>query len=195
MVFAIRACTIKNSQRFIFMKSNLKLGILVGALAAAAVANASNYLYSYTTYAGDSASLYLSTSSLGGGLYLVTGLTGERDGVLVTGTEPGGPGNTYSADGLFIYNNVLYPGGDANGDAFDNSGLLYLTANGSEYNIFDNQPGTPSEIEYAAKAGSYTGDNYIASTSLTATPGPAAIAPFALGIVGLIRRKRASSRS
>jgi hypothetical protein len=151
------------------------------AITAAVGASAANWEYTYTTSAGDSGDLFLTTTQQPDGNYFVTDIVGERDGIAITSFDNGGPSASLTPDGLFIYDNILYP----SGDPLDVDGLMFQTANGFEYNVYGNP-----DTEYGAKNGGYTSDNAITSYSVRSVPGPAAIAPFIIGIAGLIRRKR-----
>jgi MYXO-CTERM domain-containing protein len=169
-------------QRFT-LTINSKFAIIAAALAVTANANATTFNYDYTTTAGDSADLTLTATAFQPGEFQITDITGERDGSVVTGFQSGGPSTLLSSDGLWDYNNVLY----TSGNPFDYYGIVYTTSAG-EFNIFNNSP----MVEYGSANGQYTGANDIVSSNFTSsTPGPAALAPFAVGLIGLVRRRKA----
>jgi hypothetical protein len=126
------------------MKATSYLLTAVAALAALSPVAKANQEYSFS-YTDDStifASGDLFTSGPlisnvdGSGLsgYDVTGITGERNGVAITGivVNPSFPGS-FDA-GPVIYDNILLVGPLS----FDNSGLLFTTSDGSEYNLYSN---------------------------------------------------------
>jgi hypothetical protein len=81
----------------------------------------------------------------------VLGITGERNGVAITGLldNPSFPG---AADnGTFIYDNILL----TSPFGFDNSGLVYVTgSDGNDYNLFStNVPTGGGYTEYAPSTG------------------------------------------
>lgn len=92
------------------------------------------------TYAGADFSLNatLAADDLGGGDWLITGLSGTVfDGVSEpVSLIPGGPGAFYTPSDSFIVNNVLhYPA--SSGQYFDIDGLAF-TASGAEWNLWGN---------------------------------------------------------
>jgi protein with PEP-CTERM/exosortase system signal len=126
------------------MKTTSYLLIAIAALAVLSpIAKADQeYSFSYTDNSEIFASGDLFTSGPlvsnvdGSGLsgYDVTGITGERNGVAITGIilNPSFPGS-FDA-GPVIYDNILLVGPLS----FDNSGLLFSTSDGGEYNLFSN---------------------------------------------------------
>jgi hypothetical protein len=126
------------------MKTTSYLLTAIAALAALSPAVKANqeYSFSYTDDSDIFASGDLFTSGPlvinadGSGLsgYEVTGITGERNGIEITGivTNPAFP-ESFDA-GPVIYDNILLLGPLS----FDNSGLLFSTIDGSEYNLFSN---------------------------------------------------------
>jgi hypothetical protein len=80
----------------------------------------------------------------------VTGISGQVDGDAVTGliANPGQPYASYSADGWFIYDNVVWPGG---APMLSNPGLFFSGASGDEYNFFSDNASTYEM--YDARAG------------------------------------------
>jgi hypothetical protein len=126
------------------MKTTSYLLTAIAALAALSPAAKANQEYSFS-YTDDStiiASGDLFTSGAlisnvdGSGLsgYDVTGITGERNGIAITGIilNPSFPGS-FDA-GPVIYDNILLVGPLS----FDNAGLLFSTSDGGEYNLFSN---------------------------------------------------------
>ena len=130
----------------------------------------------------------------------VTGISGQVDGDAITGliANPGQPFASYSADGWFIFDNVVWPD---RAPAISNPGLFFTGASGDEYNLFSDDAST-FEL-YDARAGV----GYVAHSmgGLTATdvgrngndivgvPEPAAWTLMILGFGGvgaMLRRRR-----
>jgi hypothetical protein len=84
------------------------------------------------------------------GGYDITGVTGNVDGDAVTGliANPAQPYASYSADGMFIFDNVVYANA---APLLSNPGLFFAGASGNEYNLFSDSP-TVYEL-YQAKPG------------------------------------------
>ena len=70
--------------------------------------------------------------------FIITGITGERNGVAITGlaqvaNNPAlSPGHTTSSDGKWWFDNVMLSSG-----GLDLWGILFLTADQKEYNIYN----------------------------------------------------------
>ena len=70
--------------------------------------------------------------------FLITGITGQRNGVAITGLTQAAnnpalsPGYTTSSDGRWWFDNVLLVSGK-----FDLWGVLFSTADGKEYNLYN----------------------------------------------------------
>jgi hypothetical protein len=115
----------------------LSAGLGVGAAQAT-----TTWVLDYTANnAGDtpySAVIDLGVSDTGNGAggFDITSISGSVDGDLITSlvgnANPTGP--SYSADGLFIYDNFFSSGGLA--PTLSNPGLLFTGASGHEYNLF-----------------------------------------------------------
>jgi hypothetical protein len=114
----------------------LSAGMGVGA------AEASTWVLDYTANnPGDtpfSATLDLTASNTlnAAGGYDITAISGFVDGDAVAALidNPSKPGASYSTDGLFIFDNVLWTSGAA--PVLSNPGLLFTGASGHEYNLF-----------------------------------------------------------
>jgi hypothetical protein len=80
----------------------------------------------------------------------VTGVSGQVDGDAITGliANPGQPFASYSADGWFIFDNVIWPD---QASLISNAGLFFSGASGDEYNLFSDDAST-FEL-YDARAG------------------------------------------
>ena len=187
------------------------MGRLAAALCAALAltagrAEAATWIVAYISAGGApfSASLTVQTTdtvdAVGG--FDITGVTGAVDGDTVTGLilNPGQPVTHLSADGLFIYDNVLFPTG---APVFSNPGLFFSGASGSEYNLFSDNAST-YEL-YRARSGTgylahSRGAVTLARASLISTlgagggavPEPAswALTIVGLGAVGAAMRRR-----
>lgn len=137
--------------RFLTLTTSVAaLAVLTGGSA-----QASTWLLSYASTNGAApfaATLNLTASdtlnSVGG--YDITGVGGNVDGDTVTGliANPGQPFASYSADGMFIFDNVLWP---TSAPVLSNPGLFFAAASGAEYNLFSAN-GTTYEL-YKAQPG------------------------------------------
>jgi hypothetical protein len=74
------------------------------------------------------------------GGYDVLTLSGDVDGDTVTGliTNPSQPFPAYSADGLFIFDNVIW----TSAPNISGPGLFFAAASGNEYNLFSDNAST-----------------------------------------------------
>jgi PEP-CTERM motif len=133
----------------------LKLAAGAAALLLAGQAHAATWFVKYNSTGGDplSAALTVTSSnvlnSVGG--YNVTGITGTVAGDLVTGLigNPTKPNFSYSSDGLFIFDNVIFAGAPN----VSWGGLFFSGKSGAEYNLFSDNAST-YEL-YAAQDGHY----------------------------------------
>jgi hypothetical protein len=105
---------------------------------------------------------------------------------------------TYSADGKFIFDNLIYPAyaetGTANG-ILDSGGIFLLFGGGYELNIFSGSFGTSSagdQYFYFADNGSFYSNNPVvgsnggpAADSLESAPEPGSLFLFGTGLLGL----------
>jgi hypothetical protein len=157
------------------MRISLLLAACVVALAPSAAAS-TLFNLSYTAE-GVSALLNLTTTNNGDGSYLVTGVTGTRNGVSVDGVV--GPG----ASG-FIYDNLLFP---AATPIVNYYGILY-SAGGVNYNLYSSNGYL--EDHYSPGGSLVTAHNL--AVSLSQTPEPAGFVLIATGLlgVGCLRRRR-----
>src|SRR5579859_8058017 len=187
-----------------------KLAAVVAVAAAfAGHAQAATWLLDFTATNGAApaeATLTVQTldtlNAVGG--YDVTGVTGDVDGDAVTGliANPGQPYAAYSADGMFIFDNVVFANA---APLLSNPGLFFSGASGNEYNLFSDSP-TVYEL-YQAKPGvAYLEHSVGVLSAETAPPAgglgnlaqgaipePAAWAMMILGFGGvgaLLRRRR-----
>ncbi|WP_309606899.1 PEPxxWA-CTERM sorting domain-containing protein [Phenylobacterium sp.] len=183
-------------------------GLCAALALAAGRAQAATWIVTYASAGGAplSASLTVQTADTldaVGGLD-ITGVTGAVDGDAVTGLilNPGQPFAHLSADGLFIYDNVLFATG---APVFSNPGLFFSGASGSEYNLFSDNAST-YEL-YRARSGTgylahSRGAVTLARAGLISTfgagggavPEPAAwaLTILGLGAVGAVMRRRRS---
>ncbi len=179
----------------------LKLAAAAAAALVAGQAHAATWLVNYTS-TGDApmnANLTVTSSdvlnSVGG--FDVTKITGNVDGDIVTGliANPNQPNYSYSSDGLFIFDNVMFPAAPT----VSHWGLFFSGLSGSEYNLFSDDP-TTFEL-YRAQNGGFAAHSYSSSdwtfftTNGGAVPEPAGWAMMILGFGGigatLRRRKQA----
>jgi hypothetical protein len=163
------------------MKTVLFCSALAAAFAWSGAALASlEWNWSYTA-AGINATGTFTTDDTpdGSGFYLITGITGSRDGVAITGLQPAGtpiPGNEpYAVDDL-----VSPKGAQLTGNGFG-----FSLANGDYANPFY----VPSEYrEYLSVPPYTTGQGTEVPVSFTAAivPEPDTASLAGLGIVGLV---------
>ena len=133
-------------------------------------------------FVGENADLDITTGSPDNGGFDITKVTGTILGVQVTlaGGDPGAAGAT-SPDGLFIYDNILYPTSDP---VFDIDGLLVQIGQDSYANLWGNGSAnsyslyTSADGGYPVQNGSYTG-------VLTPTPLPSTWTMLIVGFFGV----------
>lgn len=124
-----------------------KLAAAVSAtlvLAAAGSASAATWLVTYTANAGEPSMANLTLdvadtlNAVGG--FDVLAIAGDVDGDAVTGliANPGQPFPSYSADGMFIFDNVVWNGAPN----ISGPGLFFAGASGAEYNLFSDNAST-----------------------------------------------------
>jgi PEP-CTERM motif-containing protein len=193
-----------------FMTGLLKLaaGVATAAILGASSAQAGTWLLTYQSSGGSpfAATLDLVASDTldAAGGYDVTSISGHVDGDTVTGliANPDQPFAAYSADGLFIFDNVIWPAG---APQLSHPGLFFSGFSGDEYNLFSDNAST-YEL-YKARPGSRYLANSVGTISLTQTrpsldlapgaiPEPAAWALMILGFGGvgaMLRHRRASA--
>ncbi len=122
----------------------------------------------------------VNTTDNGNGQYLATAgsltVTATGTGVPNGGTYPlypGGPAQTTSPSGKFLYKNVLYPSAVP---LIDNNGLLFI-GSGFEINVWSNFPG-PNNYEFDDYNGAaYTNDAVGNPFTLTEAPGAGQTSP------------------
>ena len=197
------------------MKTVLKIAASLAAAAAfgAGHAQAATWLLDYTATNGGApseATLTLKTSDIlnAVGGYDITSVAGDVDGDVVTGLvdNPSQPFASYSADGMFIFDNVFFANQTPR---LSHPGLFFKGASGHEYNLFSDNA-TTYELYQAVPAG-WDSENSVGTLSatklnlnplgghldggLSAAPEPAAWALMIVGFGGigaLVRRKRAA---
>ena len=183
-------------------------GVAVALALTGGQACAASWIVTYNSTGGSPFTANLSLdaadvlNAVGG--FDVFGVTGDVDGDAVTGliANPGQPFAHYSADGLFIYDNVFFAGGPP---VFSNPGLFFSGASGAEYNLFSDNPAT-YEL-YRARSGVGYLDHSVGAVTAALDPGrtfatdarggavpePAAWSMMILGfgaIGALMRRRR-----
>ena len=134
----------------------------------------------------------------------ITSITGTLGGETVTGLVGGNPGystgngsspSILTADGLFYYDNILYPAANSDqGALLDNSGLVFSTTGHVEANLFGNSLDFGYASSVSGPASSYDhNDSAGAIFTIAAVPEPASMAVIGSGCLGLgmIRRRQA----
>jgi hypothetical protein len=118
-----------------------------------------------------------------GSLELTSGLVG------IYSLFAGGPAQTTSPFGAFIYNNMTYNGAAVDLDVW---GLLFV-GNGYEINIWGNGVGNPNSFYAATDRSTYVVSSTAASFAPVTVPVPATVWLFGsafLGIIGMGKYKR-----
>jgi hypothetical protein len=167
----------------LFGVTDANAGIIAGQSTASGYSGQDpSFDFSYSDGSGNVAHGSLTGIDLGNGRFLITSGTLVVTGGADFGTYslfPGGPGETSSPTGAFLFNDVLYP---SNNPSLDSDGLLF-TGNGLEINIWGNSPGNYSFW-------SWNGSSYnVQSTGpatfqVSAAPEPTTFALFGLMAVG-----------
>jgi hypothetical protein len=117
---------------------------------------------------------------ISGNEYLITSISGTRNGVTITSLLPPGSDFDFSIDDL-----LFVPPGTPNGFLSNTftSGFGFTTADGKAYNpYFD--PGSGNTFEYLANSGSVPGTQI--SLLVTATPEPSYYLPIGAGVSALV---------
>jgi len=146
-----RAVGVSAMHRFAKFAAGLSVAMALGA----GHAQAATWLLDYTATDGanpSQASVTVEISdvlnAVGG--HDVTSISGQVDGDAITGliANPGQPFASVSADGWFLFDNVLWPDG---APSISTPGLFFTGASGDEYNLFSDNAST-YEL-YEARAG------------------------------------------
>ena len=186
----------------------IALGLAAATVLGAGHAQAATWLLTYVDTNGAApakATLTVQTldtlDAVGG--YDITGVTGAVDGDAVTGliANPRKPYASYSADGMFIFDNVFFAKA---APLLSNPGLFFSGASGNEYNLFSDSP-TVYELYQARPGVAYLEHSVGVLSAQTvaplgglrnleqgAIPEPAAWTMMILGIggVGALLRRR-----
>ncbi|WP_293906105.1 PEPxxWA-CTERM sorting domain-containing protein [Phenylobacterium sp.] len=166
-------------------KAIAAFGAALGLATAAGQAKASTWLVTYAAQSGAPALATLTLdvadalNAVGG--YDVLGVSGAVDGDTVTHlvANPSQPFASYSADGMFIFDNVVW----AAAPHFSNPGLFFAAASGDEYNLFSDNA-TTYEL-YRAHAGVGYLDHSVGSVAAALIPPHAPLDPGDIGTAGV----------
>jgi len=183
---------------------NKTILILSGAVLLTPALSAGTVYFDFTyTGAGVSASGRLQTSYVAPGEYLITGVSGQRNGAPITAFlypttgAPGSPvyiSNGSSVDNLLFVPPVHGPFSNWNGSNNSPSGFVFQTRDG-EFNPFTTNGLT---YEYNLSAGGSSYGPLIQFSATQASPEPESLALIGSGLVALgwmlRRRSRSSSR-
>jgi len=133
-------------------------------------------------FSGVGVDLDITTGSPDHGGFDITNVTGTVLGVRVTlaGGDPGA-GGAISPDGLFIYDNILYP---RSNPVFDIDGLLVRIGRDSYANLWGNGSANSYSL-YTSANGGYPVQNGGYTGMLTATPLPSTWTMLIVGFLGL----------
>jgi hypothetical protein len=156
---------------------NLKATTLLLFLAAAAQASPVYFDLDYTTVDSDTVSAVLTTTEVAPGEYLVTGISGTRDGDAITGLEPAGT--------LGLNDNYLFMPGNPN--YLDGDGIAFAVGS-TEYDVFAGE-GNNYYIEDWGYSGDIYGGAVIENLSDPATPEPGTMGLLAVGALVLVGRR------
>lgn len=159
--------------------------LLCVVLAGAAFASADDFNFNYNG-AGLAVSGVMSTVPQGGGVYLVTDITGFYNGEAITGIVPISAGTLQaggyylSADNAWLYNDLLittFP-------YVDYYGILFNVENTGEVNLWFRDPVVVNETVIDTIV--------VTSGDVTSTPEPGPLLMLGsgiLGVAGVLRRK------
>ncbi len=150
--------------------------LLLGLSAPAAQAATYNFV-------GVNVDLDITTGSPDNGGFDITSVTGTILGVVqvtLAGGDPGA-GGAISPDGLFIYDNILYP---TSNPVFDIDGLLVQIGQDSYANLWGNGSANSYSL-YTSANGGYPVQNGSYPGILTATPLPSTWTMLIVGFLGL----------
>ena len=135
-------------------------------------------------FVGNQINLQITTGKPDDGGFDITNVTGIvlGDQVSLAGGNPG-PGGAISSDGMFIYDNILYP---KTSPALDWYGLLVKDLAANPQFLYANIFGDPGTLYfYTSSSNGYPVANNNYSGALTATPLPPTWTMLMAGIIGL----------
>ena len=163
--------------------------MIAALLFGASTAHAAVYKFTFESFDSELSAAGQFTVDAAGDVTAVKGAISGLADQTISGVaaNPSFPGPAYSADGLFIYDNLYH----ASGMPFDVDGLLFVTARnpGGYWNLWGTSPGNFSLWESA-------GGNYpiqeSGTLSVAAAPEPSTWAMLALGLatLGIVGRRR-----
>ena len=147
------------------------IGLAAAILLSAHAAHANVFEIDYTTVAGGTADLAVTTFDAPvGGPFSIISITGTRAGDMITGLS------AYASSDNLVSPTSPY---------FDFSGVSYTTAHSGDFNLFT-QNGGIYELSSITDPGGYpNNDPALSSVDVTDVPEPASLAMLGVGLFGL----------